>query len=618
VVRLTTVTVLTLAVWSSPLDAPTAQSAEAPSVELLIRDGHPALLDPTVEVVRPIGAGWHLALGPSWLLQSPVTASAEGRSEITSAPSIERNDSYSVAAEPLFDQQWGLENTGQEGGTPDADIDILGAWPTSEGADIVVAVIDSGVDLDHPDLVDRFWTNTGEVPDNGVDDDLNGYTDDVMGWDMIDLDATPEGVNAHGTAVAGVVAASINDVGVAGVAPKAVVMPLRACATTNCPYAAVAEAIAYAVDNDAAIINLSLGGFGYSQTLADAIGYAEAAGVPVVAAAGNFDADNDLTPYYPASLDNSNIISVAATDRNDDLAVFPSGGSHYGESTVDLAAPGAQILTTTIGGWGTWNGTSFAAPMVSGTAAMILDLTPTATPTEIRQMIMDSVDDIPSLDGRMVSGGRLNAASAISVPTNSAPVAVADTSPDIGWAPMTVAADGTGSFDPDGSIVEWAWSTDDATGDGETTTLVLTTVGVNEIELTVTDDLGATASDTTTAWVGMDFLDTQTSIFRTDVAWLSAIGATRGCNPPDDDRYCPDDQVTRGQMAAFVNRVLDLPATGTDFFVDDDDSIFEDDINRLAAAGITTGCNPPENDRFCPTDPVTRGQFAAFFRRANF
>ena len=309
---------------------------------------------------------------------------------------------------------------------------------------------------------------------------------------MVEQDNNPEGINSHGTAVAGVAVASVNGVGVAGVAPDAIVMPLRACGTTQCPWADVAEAVGYATDNGADVINLSLGGFGFSQALSDAVSYAQAAGVVVVAAAGNFGEDNDDEPYYPASFEQSNVISVAATDRTDSLASFPTGGSHWGQTSVDLAAPGDEILSTIIDGWGTWSGTSFAAPMVAGASAIILDLLPTASPEAIRQILIDSVDPLPALEGLMVSGGRLNAASAVAMTLNATPVASAAVTPTIGWAPAVVAVDGSDSFDPDGSIVGWDWVSGTSTGSGETTTLALGTIGVHEVILTVTDDVGGT------------------------------------------------------------------------------------------------------------------------------
>jgi hypothetical protein len=254
--------------------------------------------------------------------------------------------------------------------------------------------------------------------------------------------------------------------------------------------------------------------------------------------------------------------------------------------------------------------------MVAGAGAIILDLLPNATPATVRQILIDSVDPLAELDGLMVSGGRLNAASAIAVGLNSPPEAAATAAPVIGWAPAVVTVDGSDSYDPDGAIVDWRWSSGTSTATGEVTTLALPTIGVHEVTLTVTDNVGATDTAGTPVYLGMDFLDTRTSIFRTDVAWMSAIGTTRGCNPPVNDLFCPSGEVTRGQMAAFINRQLELPPTVIDFFVDDGNSVFEDDINRLAAAGITTGCNPPVNDEFCPSQRLTRAQLAAFLARA--
>ncbi|KAA3638934.1 MAG: hypothetical protein DWP92_05360, partial [Armatimonadetes bacterium] len=189
--------------------------------------------------------------------------------------------------------------------------------------------------------------------------------------------------------------------------------------------------------------------------------------------------------------------------------------------------------------------------------------------------------------------------------------------PTLGWEPLTISVSAAGSADPGGGPLTWEWSSNGATASGFETDIVLSEIGVQEVLLTVTDVFGSTATDSVIVLVGRDFLDTTTSIFRLETAWMSALGITRGCNPPTNDRYCPHDTVTREQMAAFLARALDLPTTGTDHFIDDDSSIFEQDINRLAAAGITKGCNPPTNDRYCPHDTVTREQMAAFLYRSN-
>jgi subtilisin family serine protease len=609
-----TILMLTAFVVSVVPDRAVAADAAPDTAGYLIPADHPLLPHPDIQVVRDIGFGWLLVDMPLDLAELEIARTSTENRGTGPIAGIWPNDSYQLDVEPLFDQQWSLENTGQSGGKVDADIDITEAWGHTTGnPGIVIAVVDSGVDLDHPDLIDRLWTNTGEIPANGVDDDGNGYVDDTQGWDMVDFDAVPQDTLGHGTAVAGVAGASINDVGIAGAAPDATIMPIRVCPDKTCSLATIVEGIKYAVENGASIINLSLGSNSYHGPLDDAVSAAGDADIVVVAAAGNDGRDIDIFgPYYPASLPSPNVIAVAATDRNDDVTNW----SNTGTTSVDLGAPGNDILTSVIDGWGTASGTSFSAPLVSGVAALIRDLRPLATPSDVRRIIMETVDPIASLDGNVVSGGRLNAARASErAATNAAPQALASVSPTVGWAPQLIVASGAGSTDPDGTIVTWDWTVGTIDRSGEETTFTIVTVGVHDVQLTVTDDLGASGSDTAQVWVGTDFIDTRTSIFRTDIAWLSATGVTRGCNPPVNDLYCPDRSLSRGEMAAFISRFADLPATGADFFVDDEGSIFENDINRLAAARITRGCNPPLNDRFCPDDLITRAQIAAFLVR---
>ncbi len=271
--------------------------------------------------------------------------------------------------DPQFNQLWGLHNTGQTGGTADADIDAPEAWDIHTGSrDVVIAVIDSGVaynppDKNHPDLNDgtnsNIWTNDAEL--NGIpefDDDGNGYIDDVHGWDFVggDRDPTdyyniysPFSHGGHGTHVAGTIAAlGNNSVGITGLNWYASIMPLRFVGSSGGGDTAKAiEAILYAVDNGAKVINASWGGGGFSQALYDAISYANDHEVLFVAAAGNggmdgIGDDNDASPFYPASYELPNIISVAATDHNDSLAEF----SNYGATSVDVAAPGVSILSS--------------------------------------------------------------------------------------------------------------------------------------------------------------------------------------------------------------------------------------------------------------------------------
>ncbi len=265
--------------------------------------------------------------------------------------------------DPYGDALWGLHNTGQqiEGltGLVDADIDFPEAWAMSRftTSRVVVAVIDSGVDYYHPDLMSNMWINPGEMPSNGLDDDGNGYVDDVVGYDfqgdfqgMVSPDPLPMDYYGHGTHVAGTIAALCNNgVGVAGVCTRASVMALKAYDnyTGNLPDSTILEAFQYVAlmkqrQVNIVAVNASFGGSTYSYAISDAISALNQVGVVVCAAAGNDVSNNDIDPTYPANYSLANIITIAATDNQDRLASF----SNYGASTVDLAAPGDGIYSS--------------------------------------------------------------------------------------------------------------------------------------------------------------------------------------------------------------------------------------------------------------------------------
>ncbi|MBW2175006.1 MAG: S8 family serine peptidase, partial [Deltaproteobacteria bacterium] len=248
-----------------------------------------------------------------------------------------------IPNDPDFAELWGLHNTGGSG-TADADIDAPEAWDITTGSnDVIIAVTDSGVAHLHPEINPNRWVNTEELNGTGgVDDDDNGYIDDIYGWDFWGNDGNPEDLNSHGTHVAGTIAAQGNNgEGITGVNWNAKIMALRVGGMLG-TIADATDAIHYAVDNGADVINASWGGGGYSQTLYNAINYANDHGVLFVASAGNDGSDNDSFPHYPSSYELDNIISVAATDQNDSLAGF----SNYGFTTVDVAAPGVNIKSS--------------------------------------------------------------------------------------------------------------------------------------------------------------------------------------------------------------------------------------------------------------------------------
>lgn len=258
----------------------------------------------------------------------------------------EPNYIYTASAvpnDPRFAEQWSLHNADS------ADIDAPEAWEVSSGARrIIVAVIDTGVDTAHPDLHDNIWHNPGESGEgresNGIDDDGNGFIDDVQGWNFAAGNNDVFDDNGHGTHVAGIIGAiGDNALGISGVAWETSLLPLKFLDQNGSGSAADAiAAILYAASNGARIINASWGGAGYSQALADAIELARKHKVLVVTAAGNEGRDNDRRPTYPAGYEIDNILAVAASDRNDHLAEY----SNFGPETVDLTAPGSTILST--------------------------------------------------------------------------------------------------------------------------------------------------------------------------------------------------------------------------------------------------------------------------------
>ena len=327
-----------------------------------------------------------------------------------------------VPNDPLFNNMWGLNNTGQTGGTNDVDIDGPEAWNSITGnGTVIVANGDTGVDMTHPDLINQIAVNPGEVPNNGLDDDANGFVDDVNGWNFWSFNNNPADDSDHGTHTGGTMAAQGNNgVGVSGVGWNLKLLPLKIGSGNSISGALGAQAMSY-VNNlktrasnsmNIRAVNHSWGGAGYDPTMDFYIGQADLAGIMVTASAGNGGPDfigdnNDLDPRYPASYDQPNVISVA----NHTHTGIREGSSNFGPNSVDLAAPGTFILSTirqTSGSYAFFDGTSMSAPHVAGAVGVLFNAVPTATVQQIKNAIMQGVDVSPFWQGIVVSGGRLN------------------------------------------------------------------------------------------------------------------------------------------------------------------------------------------------------------------
>jgi subtilisin family serine protease len=282
------------------------------------------------------------------------------------------------------------------------------AWDISTGStSSVVAIIDTGIDYTHPDLVDNIATNAKEIPNNGVDDDANGYIDDYYGYDFINNDSNPTDDHYHGTHCAGTVGAKGNNArGVAGVNWTVKLMPVKVLdASGSGTLASVAAGMNYAVKRGVKILSMSLGTTSYSATLENAVINARNSGALIVAAAGNSATNTDVYPHYPSSLPQDNVFSIAASTSTDALAYF----SNYGATTVDLAAPGESILSTYTGGQYAYaSGTSMATPHVAGMAALLLAVNPSLTYSSIKSILIGTADPIPGMSGKLVAGGRAN------------------------------------------------------------------------------------------------------------------------------------------------------------------------------------------------------------------
>jgi subtilisin family serine protease/P pilus assembly chaperone PapD len=332
----------------------------------------------------------------------------------------------SVPNDPSFPLQWSLQNTGQQGGTPGADIHAVSAWDQTTGStSVVIAIIDTGIDMTHPDLAANLYTNPGEVPGNGQDDDGNGLVDDVHGFDFANFDGDPTDDNGHGTHVAGTIGAVGNNaIGVAGVAWRVQLLPLKFLDGSGSGTTSDAiDCIEYAVDAGATAINASWGGPQEPLSLRLAISGANDAGVLFVTAAGNTSSNNDAFPNFPSNFDLPNIIAVGSSARSDER----SGFSNYGAATVDLFAPGTQILSTLRGNsYGLMSGTSMATPHVVGAIALLKSRFPTMRAPTMKAIALGATDRVASLAGLSVTGGRLNVARMLEGVDSIAPAPVAD------------------------------------------------------------------------------------------------------------------------------------------------------------------------------------------------
>lgn len=378
-----------------------------------------------------------------------------------------------VPDDPNYFQLWGMNK-----------INVPQAWNTQTGdPTVIVGVIDTGVDWGHSDLKDNIWQNLGEDTDgdgtvlewngnqwvfdpgdiDGIDNDGNGYIDDFVGWDFFNNDNNPydddgDACFGHGTHVSGTLGAvGNNGIGVTGVSWNVQIMGLRIFGYTSggC-YSRTdisIDALEYAIQMGAPISNNSWGGGNYNPALYDAIQMGQQSNHLFVAAAGNKALDTDIIPFYPASYDLDNIISVAATDTSDVLSVYNNSycpGSNYGASTVDLMAPGSDIYSTVPNeGYGFLGGTSMAAPHIAGTVALLLSECPTLTYQQIKNLLIASVDPVGNLEGKCVADGRLNVETAMQyLQTFCNPVTNCLTSDSLALVALYNATDGANWTNP--------------------------------------------------------------------------------------------------------------------------------------------------------------------------
>jgi subtilisin family serine protease len=403
--------------WIVQVDASSSQSVSKQSADLR---ASLSKLAPGFSLDRQLGSdGLYRLTGPVDLAADAVAR------ELTALPGFRFFEpdflvhADATPSDPSFGQLWGMNNVGQFGGLSGTDIRATQAWNITTGSSSnVVGVIDTGVDYNHPDLAANIWTNPGEIAGNGVDDDGNGYVDDIHGWDFVNGDNDPMDDNNHGTHVSGTIGAVANNgTGVAGVNWSVKIMALKFLAANG--QGATSDAVScvnYATmmhnrGVNIGVTNNSWGGGGSDAALYNAIQAAGDSGMLFVAAAGN-DGQNLDTGFtsYPASYDLPNIISVANITSSDQL----NGGSNYGVNSVDLGAPGTSILSTIRNNnYAFFSGTSMASPHVAGVAGLLFGMAPTAGWQAVRTAILSGVDADAALAGKTVTGGRLNAFKAV-------------------------------------------------------------------------------------------------------------------------------------------------------------------------------------------------------------